>query len=318
MTKEGREAAELNLRSFAKVNLSLDVTGVREDGYHTVETVMQQVSLHDEINIRWEPHQGQEFGIAVSNSKPYLPTDSRNLAYRAALIMAEQAERLLGEKPVGTVRIHINKRIPVAAGLGGGSGNAAAVMIGLNRLWRLRLDTRSLCRLGTPLGADVPFCVLVQNSRYTCAMGTGIGDVLTPIKKGMDKHIVLAKPAFGVSTGEVFREIDSCPPEERPDSEALLAGLQLGNIGKVYRNMINVLESYTLKKYPEVQKLKERLAAAGGAKKVLMSGSGPTVIGIYNHYGAARRACLEMRDQGYEAYWAHTGKELRGERNVKL
>lgn len=318
MTKEGREAAELNLRSFAKVNLSLDVTGVREDGYHTVETVMQQVSLHDEINIRWEPYQGQEFGIAVSNSKPYLPTDSRNLAYRAALIMAEQAERLLGEKPVGTVRIHINKRIPVAAGLGGGSGNAAAVMIGLNRLWRLRLDTRSLCRLGTPLGADVPFCVLVQNSRYTCAMGTGIGDVLTPIKKGMDKHIVLAKPAFGVSTGEVFREIDSCPPEERPDIEALLAGLQLGNMGKVYRNMINVLESYTLKKYPEVQKLKERLAAAGGAKKVLMSGSGPTVIGIYNHYGAARRACLEMRDQGYEAYWAHTGKELRGERNVKL
>ena len=318
MTKEGREAAELNLRSFAKVNLSLDVTGVREDGYHTVETVMQQVSLHDEINIRWEPYQGQEFGIAVSNSKPYLPTDSRNLAYRAALIMAEQAERLLDEKLVGTVRIHINKRIPVAAGLGGGSGNAAAVMIGLNRLWRLRLDTRSLCRLGTPLGADVPFCVLVQNSRYTCAMGTGIGDVLTPIKKGMDKHIVLAKPAFGVSTGEVFREIDSCPPEERPDSEALLAGLQLGNMGKVYRNMINVLESYTLKKYPEVQKLKERLAAAGGAKKVLMSGSGPTVIGIYNHYGAARRACLEMRDQGYEAYWAHTGKELRGERNVKL
>lgn len=318
MTKEGREAAELNLRSFAKVNLSLDVTGVREDGYHTVETVMQQVSLHDEINIRWEPYQGQEFGIAVSNSKPYLPTDSRNLAYRAALIMAEQAERLLGEKPVGTVRIHINKRIPVAAGLGGGSGNAAAVMIGLNRLWRLRLDTRSLCRLGTPLGADVPFCVLVQNSRYTCAMGTGIGDVLTPIKKGMDKHIVLAKPAFGVSTGEVFREIDSCPPEERPDIEALLAGLQLGNMGKVYRNMINVLESYTLKKYPEVQKLKERLAAAGGAKKVLMSGSGPTVIGIYNHYGAARRACLEMRGQGYEAYWAHTGKELRGERNVKL
>lgn len=318
MTKEGRKAAELNLRSFAKVNLSLDVTGVREDGYHTVETVMQQVSLHDEINIRWEPYQGQEFGIAVSNSKPYLPTDSRNLAYRAALIMAEQAERLLGEKPVGTVRIHINKRIPVAAGLGGGSGNAAAVMIGLNRLWRLRLDTRSLCRLGTPLGADVPFCVLVQNSRYTCAMGTGIGDVLTPIKKGMDKHIVLAKPAFGVSTGEVFREIDSCPPEERPDIEALLAGLQLGNMGKVYRNMINVLESYTLKKYPEVQKLKERLVAAGGAKKVLMSGSGPTVIGIYNHYGAARRACLEMRDQGYEAYWAHTGKELRGERNVKL
>ena len=318
MTKERSEGSELNLRSFAKINLSLDVTGIRDDGYHLVETVMQQVSLYDEINIRWEPTPGQKLEIIVSNSKPYLPTDERNLAYKSALLMAEHAEEFNGERPEGTLRIHINKRIPVAAGLGGGSGNAAAVMIGLNRLWGMRLDTRRLCDIGIPLGADVPFCVLVQNSRYTCALGTGIGEVLTPIKRGMDKHIVLAKPAFGVSTKEVFREIDSCPPKERPETDALVDGLCRGNMSRVYCNMVNVLESYTLKKYPEVQALKERLSAAGGAKKVLMSGSGPTVIGIYNHYGAARRACLEMRSQGYEAYWAHTGKEIRGERNVKL
>lgn len=131
-----------------------------------------------------------------------------------------------------------------------------------------------------------------------------------PVKRGLDKHIVLAKPAFGVSTKEVFREIDNCPPQERPETDVLLESLSRKDMKKVYRNMVNVLESYTLKQYPEVQTLKERLIAAGGACKVLMSGSGPTVIGIYNHYGAARRACLEMRSQGYEAYWAHTGKEI--------
>lgn len=310
MTKERSGATELNLRSFAKINLSLDITGVRDDGYHLVETVMQQVSLYDEINIRWEAEAGHELEIAVTNSKPYLPTDSRNLAYKAALLMADQAEILGKVRPEGTLKMHIQKRIPVAAGLGGGSGNAAAVMIGLNRIWRLGMDTRSLCSLGTALGADVPFCILVQNSRFTCALGTGIGEVLTPVKRGLDKHIVLAKPAFGVSTKEVFREIDNCPPQERPETDVLLESLSRKDMKKVYRNMVNVLESYTLKQYPEVQTLKERLIAAGGACKVLMSGSGPTVIGIYNHYGAARRACLEMRSQGYEAYWAHTGKEI--------
>lgn len=313
-----KEQDVLTLRSFAKINLSFNITGVRGDGYHLVETVMQQVSLYDEVKLNWEADAVNHLVITLTTSKPYLPTDSRNLAYKAAVIMADYAETLTGSKPGGKLKMHIEKRIPVAAGLGGGSGNAAAVMIGLNRLWKLGLNTRALCEMGTLLGADVPFCILVQNSRYACALGKGIGEVLTPIRKGLEKHIVLAKPAFGVSTKEVFREIDNCPPEERPDAEQLMEGLSHRDMKKVYWNMINVLESYTLKQYPEVQTLKERLIAAGGADKVLMSGSGPTVIGIYNHYGAARRACLEMRHQGYESYWAHTGKETRGERNVKL
>lgn len=317
MIQERNRGAELNLRSFAKINLSLDIKGVREDGYHLVETVMQQVSLYDEINIRWKPDAGQEFKISVTNSKPYLPRDSRNLAYKAAVVMAEQAEACTGKRPEGTLIMHINKRIPVAAGLGGGSGNAAVVMIGLNRIWNLGMDTRKLCSIGASLGADVPFCILVHNSRYTCALGTGIGEVLTPIKPGMDKHIVLAKPALSVSTKEVFREIDSCPQEERPGTAELIEGISGKIMGKVYPNMVNVLENYTLKRYPEVQTLKEQLIAAGGACKVLMSGSGPTVIGIYNGYGAAHRACLEMRRQGYEAYWAHTGKEIK-RKNAKL
>lgn len=334
-----KNCAELNLRSYAKVNLSLDVTGVREDGYHTVETVMQQVSLYDDIRISWEPKKEPGLEIRLSNSKPYLPTDVRNLAYRAAILMARevnedrryesrlsegklqegrQPETELPDSPAGTLKIHIEKRIPVAAGLGGGSGNAAAVMIGLNRLWKLGFDTRRLCRMGEELGADVPFCILVQNSRYTCALGTGIGEILTPIRRGLNKYFVLAKPAFGVSTKEVFREIDNYPAEERPDTDQLVKALRRGDTKKVYNNMANVLEGYTLKKYEEVQRLKEKLTAAGGAGKVLMSGSGPTVMGIYNDYGAARKACLEMRKQGYEAYWVYAGKEIRGEKHVKL
>lgn len=318
MTKEQSRSVQLNLRSYAKINLSLDVTGVRDDGYHLLETVMQQVSLYDDIGIRWEPDSCGELKITVTNSKPYLPVDSRNLAYKAALVMAEQAESLIGKRPRGVLKIHIEKRIPVAAGLGGGSGNAAAMVIGLNRLWEMKIDTPGLCAIGTLLGADVPFCILTQNSRYTCALGTGIGEVLTPVKPGMKKHIVIAKPAFGVSTKEVFREIDRFPSSERPDTQELIKGLKQGDMDRVYPNMINILENYTLKCYPEVQTLKDRMSAAGDAEKVLMSGSGPTVMAIYNNYGSARRACLEIRRHGYEAYWAHTGKEIRGERNDKL
>lgn len=318
MIKGRDRGAELNLRSFAKVNLSLDVTGIRDDGYHLVETVMQQVSLYDEINIRWEPVSGKELEITVSNTKPYLPRDGRNLAYKAALIMAEQVKVRTGKRPQGILRMHIKKHIPVAAGLGGGSSNAATVMMALNRIWSMGMDTRRLCQIGASLGADVPFCILVQNSRYTCALCTGIGEVLNPIKRGMNKHLVLVKPAFGVSTKEVFGEIDSCTPVQRPETEVLAEGISRRDMSMVYPNMINVLESYTLKHYPEVKTLKEKLDAAGGAKKVLMSGSGPTVIGIYNRCGAARRVCLEMRKQGYEAYWAYTGKDIRGDKNAEL
>jgi len=303
-----KEAAELRLRSYAKINLSLDVTGIREDGYHTVETVMQQVSLYDDITMSWQTDDRGSLEIQVSNNKPYLPTDQRNLAYKAALLMAE------GRELSGILKIHLEKRIPVAAGLGGGSGNAAAVMIGLNRLWKLGFDTRQLCTMSSVLGADVPFCVLVQNSRYTCALGTGIGDELTPVRRGMRKHLILAKPAFGVSTKDVFKGIDQCVIEKHPDSQELIGNLQRGNYAGVYENMINVLEEYTLKEFPEVEKLKERIRGTNKVKKVLMSGSGPTVMGIYDDYLSAKKACLEIRKYGYEAYWLTTGKDIRGEK----
>ena len=206
----------------------------------------------------------------------------------------------------GQLSVSIVKNIPVAAGLAGGSGNGAAVLIGLNRLWHLGLNTRQLCSLGEELGSDVPFCVLVQNTRYRAALATGRGEVLRPLRKSMKKYIVLAKPPFGVSTKEVFRHIDEYHAECHPDNQALVRGLAAGDYKAVYRNMINVLELYTLEHYEPVKKLKEIFAEKTPAEKVLMSGSGPTVFGIYSSEREAKKACETIRSLRYEAYWAST------------
>lgn len=311
---------EVKIKSYAKVNLALDIVGSRKDGYHLLETVMQKVQLADSIQMRWEEAdctRGGEGGskvmnIFVSANKPYLPTDERNLAFKAARIMAETAGKQ------GRLFMRIDKRIPVAAGLGGGSSNAAAVMIALNRLWKMKLSTRGLCELGKQLGADIPFLILVQNTAYECALGTGIGDELKPLKYGMRKYLVLAKPAFGVSTKEVFKGIDSCLVSDRPNIRELVRALKTGEQGIVFANMINVLEAYTCSRYKEVNELKEKLKATDGVRKVIMSGSGPTVMAVYDTYQAAKRACLTVRGQGYEAYWTQTMKEIGGKNNAEF
>ena len=304
-----RERRELELRSYAKINLALDVTGIRPDGYHSVDTIMQRVSLADLIQISWQPEDGADAAepahIIVTTTKPYLPTDRRNLAYRAAEAMLEEAKQR-GYTPRGMLRIHIEKRIPVAAGLGGGSGNCAAVLIGLNRIWKLRCNTRKLCEIAATMGSDIPFCVLVQNTPYRCAWGTGRGEELRGLRVGLRKYLLLAKPAFGVSTKEVFAGIDTCEITEHPDLQRLKKALGQKNDEEIYRNMINVLENYTLPRYPRVKELKDKIAATDGARKVLMSGSGPTVIGVYDSYRAAKQACVEIRKAGFEAYWADT------------
>jgi len=300
--------AEITLRSYGKINLSLDVTGTRPDGYHDLSTVMQRISLYDRIHMEWLPDDGGEgdgFRIELETNKPYLPTDERNLAYKAAQRMWQEYGAHPGAGS-GLLKISISKSIPVAAGLAGGSGNGAAVLIGLNRLWNLGLNTRQLCKTGEELGSDVPFCILVQNSRYRAALATGRGEILQPLRKTMKKHIVLAKPPFGVSTKEVFRCIDDCEIKMRPDNQALVRGLAEGDDRIVYENMINVLECYTLERYDAVRKLKEKIAEKTAAQMVLMSGSGPTVFGIYASEQEARRACQILRGMRYEAYWAST------------
>jgi len=294
------------LESYAKINLSLDVTGKRDDGYHEVSTVMQKTSLFDVLDISWEENESlDKLEIEITTNRPYIPVDERNLAYKAARLMEGEANKL-GKRTGGIVKINIEKHIPVAAGLAGGSGNGAAVIIALNRLWGLGLDTKGLCEAGKVIGSDVPFMILIQNSRYKCALGTGLGDVLTPLPSSFKKSLVLAKPNYGVSTKEVYQGIDDVEIKERPNTEELVRALKDRDNEAILGNMVNVLEEYTLSKYKEVKELKERIRNTQGVEKVLMSGSGPTVFGVYSEKHRAYEACVALRKEGYEAYWADT------------
>lgn len=294
--------------------------GIREDGYHEVATVMQQISLYDDIEILWRERsfedveklpEGSKLNISITTNKKYLPTDRNNLAFKAALLMEEKA-RELGRDHSGDLSIDIFKRIPVAAGLAGGSGNGAAVLIGLNRIWELGLNTRELCDIAGELGSDVPFMVLAQNSRYTCALGTGRGEVLTPVSRDLDMCFLLAKPKFGVSTKEVYKGLDEYGEYDHPDREALISALEAGDTEGAIRSMGNVLEVYTLKAYPEVNNLKQMIAETAGVKFTMMSGSGPTVIGFYDDLGNAKKAAAEFRKLGYESFYAGNMRRKRG------
>ena len=294
--------------------------GIREDGYHEVATVMQQISINDDIEILWkerspedvnELQEGSKLNIRITTNKKFLPTDRSNLAYKAALIMEQKAMEM-GRPVYGDLQIDIFKRIPVAAGLAGGSGNGAAVIIGLNRLWELGLNTKELCAVAGELGSDVPFMVLTQNSRYTCALGTGRGEVLMPLSKDLDLCFLLAKPKFGVSTKEVYKGIDEAEELDHPDREALIRALENGDTEEALSNMGNVLEAYTLKAYPEVNKLKQMIAETEGVRFTMMSGSGPTVIGFYDDLGDAKKAAAKFRELGYESFYAGNMRRNRG------
>ncbi len=294
--------------------------GIRDDGYHEVATVMQQISINDDIEILWKERSpetgagsqgGSKLNIKLTTNRKYLPTDRSNLAYKAALIMEEKA-REMGKDMSGDLTIDIFKRIPVAAGLAGGSGNGAAVIIGLNRLWELGLNTRELCDIACELGSDVPFMVLTQNSRYTCALGTGRGEVLTPLSKDLDMCFLLAKPRFGVSTKEVYKGLDEAGEPDHPDRDALIRALEAGDTEEALKNMGNVLEVYTLKAYPEVDKLKKMIAETPGVRFTMMSGSGPTVIGFYDDLGDAKKAAAQFKELGYESFYAGNMRRNRG------
>lgn len=342
---------KINIKSYAKINLSLDVLGTAAGGFHKVSMVMQQIELHDEVLVRFIPcgefepvsagredaaygmknsgagEQPDTHGIFVelSANKPYLPRDNRNIAYRAAQLMAARygnRKDLRG----GKIRIDIKKNIPVGAGLAGGSGNGAAVLHALNKLWKLRLSVGDLMKLGEELGSDVPFCVMGQakcnrslntyirqDSMACCsALAEGRGTSLEPVTS-LKSDIVLVKPMFGVSTREVYQRIDDeiefaekRGELKRPNNGELIAALGSGNRNKILTNMTNVLELYTLKAYPDVKKIKETMRRDTAAAAVLMSGSGPTVYGVYFDRNEAERAYNEMKPLSREVYLTRT------------
>ena len=267
----------MDIRAYAKINLILDVVRKRADGYHDLRMVMQMTGMYDLLRI--EPK--SEPGIELTTNLPYLPTDGRNLAVRAAGLLMETC----GVTDGLSIRLH--KFIPVAAGLAGGSSDAAAVLTGVNRVLRLGLSEEKLLKLGLSVGADVPFCLLGGT-----ALAEGVGERLTPLPPLPNCSILLAKPPFGVSTKEIFQTLRADEIESHPDVDGMVTAIRRGDLPGILSRSANVLESVTLAKRPEIQELKDCIAAAG-AETVLMSGSGPTVFGIFTD----QKNALACRDE---------------------
>ena len=306
----------IEIKAFAKINLSLDVRQKLENGFHEVEMVMQQILLNDDVLVRWRKNDAEPMvTIELRTNKYYLPTDERNLAYKAAMLMVAE----FGGALYGNIRIDIKKRIPVAAGLAGGSSNAAAVLHGLNKLWELELSLQELCALGAKLGSDVPFCVMGQAAANDsikedfagdplachCALATGTGTTLTPIK-GLRSHLVLSKPSISVSTAAVYKGIDDEVIAARPDNDELIQALSENQLKVVEKNMVNVLENFTLKRYPIVMYTKNKMQELCSSGCALMSGSGPTVFGLCKNMNESKSICREMLNENSESFWTRT------------
>jgi 4-diphosphocytidyl-2-C-methyl-D-erythritol kinase len=275
----------------AKINLSLDILGVLENGYHEVEMILQEIELSDEIVIEKRAE-----GIELFCDVGFLPTDSANLAWRAADKVLKHANLNAG------VKISIAKRIPVAAGLAGGSTDAAAVIRGLDRLYGLGLDAETQRSIGLSLGADVPFCLTGG-----CAVARGIGERLTPVE-GFGSHwVLLAKPNLGVSTPLVYQRYDASVTTHRPDTPTLISALMRDDLRYVAENMVNVLEPVTCQMHPVVGNIRRQLLQCG-AIGAMMSGSGPTVFGFFRHYDRAQKAYKNLKKTYAQVYITRTVK----------
>lgn len=276
---------KLMIKAPAKINLTLDVLHKRPDGYHEVEMIMTTVDLADRLEL--ESLNKNEIRIISHNR--FVPDDSRNLAYQAARLLKDRYGIKKG------VSIQIDKIIPVAAGLAGGSSDAAAALKGLNQLWGLGLSLDELAEIGAEIGSDVSFCVYGGT-----ALATGRGEKIEHLPAPPNCWVVLAKPTIGVSTGEVYKNL-KLDRMKRPDTRAMIEAIKESNYEKMCWNMGNVLESVTLHAHPEVALIKEQMIRFG-ADAVLMSGSGPTVFGLIRHDSRMHRVynCLRgFCDQVY-------------------
>ena len=272
---------QIELKALAKINLGLDVLGRRENGYHDVRMVMQSIYLYDEVKIE----KTEAPGIALASNLSFLPTGEGNIAYKAAQLLTEEFE--IGEG----VKITLNKHIPVAAGLAGGSSNAAAVLFGMNRMFRLGLTQDELMARGVRLGADVPYCIM----RGT-VLAEGIGEELSVLPAMPKCTVLIAKPLVSVSTKVVYEALDAKEIVEHPDSDGIIEGLKKHSLKQVAACMGNVLEDVTIPMHPVIDRIKQEMIDAG-ALNAMMSGSGPTVFGLFESRGAAREAQRRIREK---------------------
>ena len=272
---------QIDLKALAKINLGLDVLGRQKDGYHSVRMVMQTIYLYDEVRLikREKP------GIEIISNLAYLPTGEGNIAYKAAKLLRDEFGLKEG------ISIFLKKHIPVAAGLAGGSSNAAAVLFGMNRMFDLRLTRKDLMERGVRLGADVPYCIM----RGT-VLAEGIGEKLSVLPPMPKCAVLIAKPPVSVSTRTVYEALDAREITEHPDIDGIISGLEKGDIKLVADAMGNVLERVTIPMHPVIEVIKNEMKAAG-ALNAMMSGSGPTVFGLFESRADAKNAQRRIRDK---------------------
>ena len=291
---------EITLKAYAKINLSLDVLGKLPNGYHEVKMVMQQIDLYDLVTVACEElPEGSDMVIRGGTSRGDLPMDETNIAYKAAMLMRSTYRP---DKSYDIV-ITLNKRIPMAAGLAGGSADGAAVMRALAKLWGLDVPAEELAELSGRVGSDVPFCLMGQEGQY-CALATGTGTELTPLTP-LDAWIVLSKPPVNVPTKDVYGHL-KLEGLNHPDVDGMIRGLNTYNLPMVLDNMGNVLENSTIPQYPVVGYTKNAMEDLDLANAVLMSGSGPTVFGVFMNKKKAQSVYLWMKNIHKETYMVRT------------
>jgi len=273
---------QMKLKAMAKINLGLDVIRRREDGYHEVRMIMQNIDLYDLITIE----KTNDKGIQIITNLNYLPTNEDNLVYKAAKLLMD--EFATGEG----VNINLNKYIPVAAGMAGGSADAAAVLYGINKMFCLGLCEKELMERGLKIGADVPYCIM----RGT-ALSEGIGEILTPLPAAPYCHILIAKPGISVSTKHVYEKLHIDEIAKHPDINGIVEAIKEQDLEKMANKLENVLETVTIKEYPIIEKIKDFMKSRG-ALNALMSGSGPTVFGLYDNKEVAMKAYKELKQSG--------------------
>lgn len=271
----------MRLRAFAKINLGLDILRKREDGYHEVRMIMQTIQMYDVLEMK----RVKKPGISLSVNYPYIPSDERNLVYKAAKLLMDEFQVKEG------VDIRLEKFIPVAAGMAGGSSDAAAAMVGINHLFKLGLSEKDLMDRAVNIGADVPYCIM----RGT-ALAEGIGEKLTRIAQVPDCYVLIGKPGIGVSTKTAYESMQLDKIQSHPDIDGMIRDIENGNLLAMTDKMGNVFESGIIGKYPVIGEIKD-LMEANGALKAMMSGSGPTVFGIFDDREKMEAAAAVLRQR---------------------
>lgn len=270
----------MKLRAYAKINLGLDVLCRREDGYHDVKMIMQTIQMYDML----EMEKSEKPGIHLTTNLSYIPVNENNLVYKAAKLLMDQYGVEEG------ITINLNKFIPVAAGMAGGSSDAAATLVGVNKMFQLGLTRQQLMELGVKIGADVPYCVM----RGT-ALAEGIGEKLTVLPPMPPCYVLIGKPGISVSTKFVYTNLNLGPDTHHPDIDGMIQALEKGDLYGITDRMENVLEKVTIPEYPVIETIKNHMKAHG-AVNAMMSGSGPTVFGIFDDKEKAEYACEKLKE----------------------